>query len=157
MEINRNDKAFRAINDLVETCKDGMKGYETAAENVDNPQIKAELSRFSQQRAQFMNELESQAQRMGIRTHQENTLEGMATDAAGAVHRGWINIKSAVTGHDSKAVLNECENGDAAALKTYEQALNENLPPTIKNVIEKQHSEILQAKNKISELKQRIQ
>jgi uncharacterized protein (TIGR02284 family) len=157
MDINRKDKAFRAINDLVETCKDGMKGYETAAENVANPQIKAELSRFSQQRAQFAHELETQAHQVGITTHQENTLEGAALDVAGAVHRGWINLKSAITGNDSQAVLNECENGDAAALKTYEQALMvENLPPNIKNVIEKQHSEILEAKNKITALKQTV-
>jgi uncharacterized protein (TIGR02284 family) len=157
MDITRNDKASRAINDLVETCKDGMKGYETAAESVDNPQIKAELSRFSQQRAQFANELQTQAYQMGFSPQPNNTLEGAALDVAGAVHRGWINLKSAVTGHDSKAVLNECENGDAAALKTYEQALMvENLPGNIKNVIEKQHSEILEAKNKITALKKTV-
>lgn len=157
MDINRNDKASRAIIDLVETCKDGMKGYETAAENVDNPQLKSELSRLSQQRAQFVNELETQARQMGFSAQQENTLEGAAMDVAGAVHRGWINLKSAVTGHDSKAILNECENGDAAALKTYEQALKtQNLPPTIKNVIEKQHHEILEAKNRITSLKRTV-
>jgi uncharacterized protein (TIGR02284 family) len=157
MDINRNDKATRAINDLVETCKDGMKGYETAAESVENPQIKAELSRFSQQRAQFVNELETQARQIGITARHETTLEGAALDVAGAVHRGWINLKSALTGQDSKAVLNECENGDAAALKTYEEALTvENLPTNIKNVIAKQHSEILEAKNKITALKQTV-
>lgn len=157
MDVNRNDKASRAINDLVETCKDGMKGYETAAESVDNPQIKAELSRFSQQRAQFANELETQARQVGISSQDQSTIEGAALDVAGAVHRGWINLKSAVTGHDSKAVLNECENGDAAALKTYEEALTvENLPYNIKSVIEKQHSQILEAKNKITALKQTV-
>jgi len=157
MDINREDKAFRAINDLVETCKDGMKGYQTAAESVENPQIKSELSNFSQQRAQFASELETQARQIGLNTRQEGTIEGAALDVAGAVHRGWINLKSALSGNDSRAVLNECENGDAAALKTYEEALRvETLPPTIKNVIEKQHSQILEAKNKITALKQTV-
>lgn len=157
MDMNRDEKAFRAINDLVETCKDGMKGYQTAAESVENPQIKSELSHFSQQRAQFATELETQARQMGLSTTQEGTIEGAALDVAGAVHRGWINLKSALTGNDSKAVLNECENGDAAALKTYEEALRvDTLPPTIKNVIEKQHSQILEAKNKITALKQTV-
>ena len=157
MDINRDDKAFRAINDLVETCKDGMKGYQTAAESVENPQIKSELSQFSQQRAQFASELESQARQIGFDTRNEGTVEGAALDVAGAVHRGWINLKSALSGNDSKAVLNECENGDAAALKTYEEALRvDTLPPTIKNVIEKQHSQILEAKNKITALKQTV-
>ena len=76
-------------------------------------------------------------------------------DAAGAVHRGWINIKSAITGNSSEAILNECENGDAAALKTYEQALSvQALPADLISVIEKQHQEILEAKNRITSLKQ---
>ena len=41
MDINRDDKAFRAINDLVETCKDGMKGYQTAADVCTGEYAKA--------------------------------------------------------------------------------------------------------------------
>jgi uncharacterized protein (TIGR02284 family) len=157
MNTNYDDKTFRALNDLVETCKDGMKGYETAAENVTNPQIKAELSRLAQQRASFVNELESQARQYGINTRNENTVEGAVMDAAGAVHRGWINLKSAISGNSSSAILNECENGDAAALKTYEEALEvQNLPSDIRNVIERQHHDILEAKNRITTLKRDI-
>jgi uncharacterized protein (TIGR02284 family) len=78
-------------------------------------------------------------------------------DAAGAVHRGWINLKSAISGNSSSAILNECENGDAAALKTYEEALEvQNLPSDIRNVIERQHHDILEAKNRITTLKRDI-
>ena len=154
MDTNSNDKLFRAINDLVETAKGGMKGYETAAENVDDPQLKSELSTLSQQRAQFVSELESQAQRFGITTENDNTIEGLAMDAAGAVHRGWVNLKSMITGNSNDAILSECENGDAAALKAYETALSaEGLPLEIRDVLEKQHSEILEAKNRLTSLK----
>ncbi len=78
--MNQDEKLFRTINDLVETCKDGMKGYETAAESVNDPQLKSELSNFSQQRAQFASELESQAQRYGITTTNDNTIEGVVMD-----------------------------------------------------------------------------
>ncbi len=154
---NRDDKMFRTLNDLVETCKDGMKGYETAAESVSNPELKAELSTLSQQRAQFVSELESQALRYGFSTQNDNTLEGLALDAAGAVHRGWINLKSAITGNSNDAILSECENGDAAALKTYETALSADaLPTDIRSIVEKQHSEILEAKNRITSMKRTI-
>ncbi len=157
MNMNQDEKLFRAINDLVETCKDGMKGYETAAESVNDPQLKSELSNFSQQRAQFASELESQAQRFGITTTNDNTIEGVVLDAAGAVHRGWINLKSAITGNSNEAILNECENGDAAALKTYETALGvSGIPEDIRSIVEKQHSEILEAKNRITTMKRSI-
>lgn len=154
MNTNFDEKVFRTVNDLIETSKDGMKGYQTAAENVENPEIKSELSRLSQQRASFVNELESAARQYGITAKDDNTIEGLALDAAGAVHRGWINLKSAITGNSPDSILSECENGDAAALKTYEQALSvDTLPIDIKDVIEKQHAGILEAKNRITALK----
>ncbi|MDQ3290257.1 MAG: PA2169 family four-helix-bundle protein [Bacteroidota bacterium] len=157
MDVNQNDKLTRAINDLVETCKDGMKGYETAAENVNDPQLKAELSNLAQQRAQFVSELESQARQYGISSNNETTIESVAMEAAGAVHRGWINLKSAIAGNSNDAILSECENGDAAALKTYETALSaQGLPMELRNIVEKQHSEILEAKNRLTTMKRAI-
>jgi len=157
MNTNQNENLFRALNDLVETCKGGMKGYETAAESVNDPQLKAELSNLSQQRAQFVSELEDQAQRFGISTQNENTVEGVVLDAASAVHRGWINLKTAITGNSNEAILNECENGDAAALKAYETALSTSgLPEEIRSIVEKQHSEILEAKNRLTTMKRSI-
>jgi uncharacterized protein (TIGR02284 family) len=154
MDTNFDEKVFRTVNDLIETSKGGMKGYQTAAESVENPQIKSELSRLSQQRASFVNELETTARQYGITATNDNTIEGLAMDAAGAVHRGWINLKTAITGNSPSSILSECENGDAAALKTYETALSvDALPLDIKDLIEKQHAEILEAKNRVTALK----
>jgi uncharacterized protein (TIGR02284 family) len=155
MEMQKD--ALKAINDLVETCKDGEKGFKTAADNVDNPQLKAELTRFAQQRADFRSELESCAKQIGGSVENTNTVAGVAMDAAGAVHRGWINLKSAITGHNNKAILSECENGDAAALETYETVMkNSDIPVNVKTVIEKQHDEIEAAKAAISSLKNTV-
>ena len=155
MDKNFDEKTTRTLNDLIETCKGGMKGYETAAGRVENPQLKSEFSRLSQQRATFANELESTARQYGITAQNDNTIEGVAMDAASAMHRGWMNLKSAITGNSSEAILSECENGDAAALETYEEALAvQTLPLDLINVIEKQHQQILEAKNHITSLKQ---
>ncbi|PIQ20761.1 MAG: hypothetical protein COW65_13165 [Cytophagales bacterium CG18_big_fil_WC_8_21_14_2_50_42_9] len=157
MNTNFDEQTTRTVNDLIETCRGGMKGYETAAGKVENPELKSEFSRLSQQRAVFINELESTARQYGLTAQNEDTLEEVAMDAASAVHRGWMNLKSALTGNTSEAILSECENGDAAALKTYEQALAvQTLPPDLIDVIEKQHQQILEAKNHITSLKQTI-
>ncbi len=152
MNSSQEDTA-RAYNDLVEINKTATKGYQEAAEGVSSPQLKSELSRFSQQRAQFAAELTQHASQFGLNVTEGNTIEGVLTDAAAAVHRGWINIKSAVTGQDDAAILGECETGDATALKAYETALAANLPAQAKTVIEQQHSQILAAKNAITQLK----
>ncbi|MCC3153024.1 PA2169 family four-helix-bundle protein [Hymenobacter sp. BT770] len=144
----------RAYNDLVEINKTAAKGYQEAAEGVTNPQLKSELSRLSQQRAQFASELTQRASQYGLSTTTHGTVEGALTDAAAAVHRGWINIKSAITGHDDAAILGECETGDATALQAYETALEStDLPTEAKRVIEQQHSQVLQAKNWVTQQK----
>ncbi|KAA6431946.1 PA2169 family four-helix-bundle protein [Rufibacter glacialis] len=154
---NAQDKALNTLNDLVETARDGQKGYETAAGAVDNPSVKAELERFAQQRAIFVSELESKAQQLGGSTRNTTTLEGAALQAAGAVHRGWINLKAAVGANDSKAILGECETGDEAALKAYDAALHEQgLPVDLKTVVQRQYQEIQAAKQTITSLKERL-
>lgn len=144
----------RAYNNLVEINKTGAKGYQEAAEGVSSPQLKSELSRLSQQRAQFASELTQHASQYGLNITDSNTAEGLLTDAAAAVHHGWINLKSAITGQSDTAILGECETGDSVALKAYETALQStDLPPQAKTVIEQQHSQILTAKNWVTQQK----
>jgi len=155
--MEMQNEALKAINSLVETCKDGEKGYKTAAESIDNPQLKTELTRFAQQRADFRSELENCAKTLGGSAEEETSITGAVMEAAGAVHRGWINIKSTVTGHNNKAILSECENGDTAALKTYETVMNNSeIPMNVKRVLKKQHDEIEAAKAAVMSLKDTV-
>ena len=147
-----DENTARAFTDLVAINHTGAKGYQEAAEGVSNPQLKADLSQFSQQRAQFASQLSKHATQMGVSTD-SSTIEGSLTEAVAAVHRGWINLKSAITGHNDTAILGECETGDATALIAYETALKANLPAEVKAIVEQQHGQILSAKNKITELK----
>jgi uncharacterized protein (TIGR02284 family) len=152
-----NENTARAYNDLVEINKTGAKGYQEAAEGVSNPQLKSELSRLSQQRAQFASELTQHASQYGLNVTDGNTVEGLLTDAAAAVHHGWINIKSAITGQSDSAVLSECENGDSVALKAYETALQSaDLPTEAKSVLQQQHSKVLEAKNWVTQQKGQV-
>lgn len=147
------ENTARAYNDLVEINKTGAKGYQEAAEGVSSPQLKSELSRLSQQRAKFASDLTQNASQYGLNVTDGNTVEGLLTDAAAAVHHGWINLKSAITGQSDTAILGECETGDSVALKAYETALSADLPQQAKSVIEQQHSQILSAKNQITQWK----
>jgi uncharacterized protein (TIGR02284 family) len=72
---------------------------------------------------------------------------------AGALHRGWINIKSAVTGKDEKAVLNECERGEDSAKNTYKDALEDALPSYIADVIRNQYESIKMAHDRVKALR----
>lgn len=145
------DTTARALTDLLNLNRISAKGYQEAAEEVKSSELKSQLSQYSQQRAGFVSDLERYAQQYGINASDSNTVESLATDAAAAVHRGWINIKSAITGQDDSAVLEAAETGEATALKGYETALSaQDLPTDVQSVLQKQHGEVLQAKNWLS-------
>src|SRR5437868_105208 len=103
-----NDDIVSTLNGLIETCKDGQEGFKSAAEGVERSDLKSLFFEFSQQRAHFAGELQSMVQTLGENPENSGSL-------AGSLHRGWIDIKSAVTGKDEKAILNECERGEDSA------------------------------------------
>lgn len=147
--MDTNVSSSRAIADLLAINHTSVKGYEEAAEGVKSPELKSQLSTFSQQRAQFASEL----QRFGAQAN-DSTVEGVVTEAVAAVHRGWLNLRSAITGQSDTAILDECERGEATALNAYETALaNSDLPADAKGVLQRQHGEILNAKNWITQHK----
>ena len=140
-----NDKTVSTLNNLIETCKDGENGFRTAAEGIKNGELKTLFNTYSQQRAQFAAELQGEVRHLG--GDPENSGSVAAT-----LHRGWINIKSAVTGEDDGAIISECERGEDSAVKNYEDALKENLPTNIRAIIEQQLTQVKEAHNQVRAL-----
>ncbi len=125
------------LKSLIETCKDGQEGFRTAAEGIENdPRLKSFLSSCSEQRARFVGELENELRKLGDYSTESSSI-------AGTLHRGWINLKSALTTRDPHAVLSECERGEDSALKQYQEALNAGLPALLDAIVARQRQEIV--------------
>jgi uncharacterized protein (TIGR02284 family) len=141
-----NSDVVSTLNELIETCKDGQEGFKQAAEGVERSDLKSLFFEFSQQRAHFAGELQELVQKLGEKPETSGS-------TAGALHRGWINIKSAVTGKDEKAVLNECERGEDSAKNTYKDALENPLPNYIAEVVRNQYESIQMAHDRVKALR----
>ena len=141
-----NDDVISTLNGLIETCKDGQNGFKEAAEGVERSDLKSLFYEFSQQRSQFAGELQSLVQSLG--GDPENT-----GSVAAALHRGWINIKSAVTGKDEAAILNECERGEDSAKNAYKNALEEPLPANIMETVQTQYVSVQAAHDRVKALR----
>jgi uncharacterized protein (TIGR02284 family) len=144
MAIN-NDDVISTLNNLIETCKDGQNGFQTAAEGVKNSELKTLFSTYSQQRAQFAGELQGEVRRLGGDPEQTGSV-------AATLHRGWINIKSAVTGEDENAVISECERGEDSAVSNYKDALDADLPADVRSTLERQYTQVKEAHDRIRAL-----
>jgi len=135
------------IDNLIETLKDGQEGFKQAAEAVRDPKLKSLFSDYSQQRSRFAAALQSEARREG------ETEPETSSSATGAMHRGWINLKSALTGGDEHAILAECERGEDSAVEQYKKALEDGLTPSAQQVVSRQFAEIKAAHDRIKSLR----
>ena len=151
MTNDQNDRVVSALKNLIEICHTGHEGYSTSAENVKNPEYAALFRSFAQQRQTFENELKQLVRRFGDNPENENA-GGLLTDAAGALHRGWINLKAAVSGGSESAILDECERGDEAAVKAYQEAMEEPLPQDVAQVVRQQYQSVQEAYSRVKGL-----
>lgn len=114
---------------------------------MKDPQLKSLFEEYSRQRARFAVELRSQAQSPDERESE------MSGSAAGALHRGWINLKSAVTRGDDHAVLAECERGEDSAVEEFSKALNNGLSAPVQEIVSRQYAGIKQAHDRVKHLR----
>jgi uncharacterized protein (TIGR02284 family) len=135
------------LNDLIETLKDGQEGFKQAAESVSNPKLKSLFRDYAEQRSRFATALQSEARRHG------ETDPETDSSASGALHRGWINLKSALTGGDEHAILAECERGEDSAVEEYKKALGDGLSPSAQELVSRQFTEIKAAHDRIRSLR----
>jgi uncharacterized protein (TIGR02284 family) len=135
------------INTLIETLKDGQEGFKQAAEGVKDPQLKSLFNEYSQQRSRFATDLQNQAHSLGEPEPETSS------SAAGALHRSWINLKSAVTRGDDHAILAECERGEDSAVEEYKKAIDDNLSAQLREIVSRQYAEIKKAHDRIRNLR----
>jgi len=145
--MKEQKEIISVIGDLIQTLKDGQEGFKEAAEGVKDPQLKSLFNEYSRQRSRFASELQHQAQRSG--EAERNT----SSSAAGALHRRWIDLKSAVTRGDDHAILAECERGEDSAVEEYKKAIDNGLSAPVRDIVSQQYAEIKKAHDHIKVLR----
>jgi uncharacterized protein (TIGR02284 family) len=133
------------LNELIETCKDSQEGFHSAAEKLKDPGIHSLFLRFYLQRSEFAGELQAEITHMGG----DPVTSG---STVGAIHRGWVGLKTAIATDTDYAILEEAERGEEAAARRYVEALRQGLPSDLEAIVSTQFREIQQAHHAIRKL-----
>jgi uncharacterized protein (TIGR02284 family) len=64
-----------------------------------------------------------------------------------------INLKEALSRNEDKAIIDECEAGEDAAVKSYREALSHSLPGNVTTIVQRQYAGVLEVHGVLSNLK----
>ena len=139
----------RVTKDLMQTLEDGKDGFTRAADKLaesDRPDLSTKMRAYADQRAAFSTELETLAATYGDDIDESGSV-------AGAIHRGWMSVKDAISGSDPDGVLDAAEQGEDHAVSEYEDALGKDISPELREVVQRQFTGVKQAHDEVRALR----
>ncbi len=126
-----NDDVVDVLNDLLENSRDGEYGFRTCAEQVETANAKQLFSSRADGCRQAGDELIPLIRKYGGEPADGGTV-------AGALHRGWVQVKGTVGADSELSILESCERGEDSAIARYRKALKQSLPADVRAVVQKQ-------------------
>jgi uncharacterized protein (TIGR02284 family) len=143
--MDQND-AIGVVEDLIENCKDGQKGYQDAASHVKRTDLKTFFNEQSLERSRFAGELEAELIRLG---KPDKKVSG---SVSATLHRAWIDTKVGM-GAGDKAILESVEAGEDNAKEAYQKAVTGDLPENIAQIVRRQAASVQAAHDKVKSLR----
>lgn len=142
-----DDDVVDVLNDLLENAHDGEYGFRTCAEQVET----AAAKQLFAARAEDCKAAAAELTRLIVEYRGQPAAGGTV---AGAMHRGWVQVKGAVGADSELSILESCERGEDTAIARYRKALKQALPEDVRAVVQRQadgaqrnHDEIRDLRN----------
>ena len=133
------EEVAKKLNNLLEKNYDAEKGYQDAAERIENPTMKDFLKEQARKRYDFGHEIKTE-----IKNYGEQPDKGGS--AKGTVHRAWMDLKAAVASSSEEQVMEEVQRGEQSAINEYNEVISEtSLPTSVQQILTKQRDQIVEA------------
>ena len=140
--------AVDVIRELVNTNRDGEKGYLDAAEHAKSADLKTYFRKQGSERARFATQLDAELRKLGQDTKKEDG------HVAGTLHRAWIDVKQTLGGGDH-SLLESVEQGEDKAKESYQKAMQSALPEHVLAIVREQAQAIFVAHDQVKALRDR--
>lgn len=136
-DSEKNSELEKTLKNVINVLQDGQKGFADLGEKLKDETLKRYFLAESLKRANFRAELENELHRHGVKDiHEEGTV-------AGTLHRSWGDLKAKVLQTSDHDILATAEQGEDKAKKTYHDALEQELPLPVRQLLTEQQSHIL--------------
>lgn len=109
-------KTTSSLNDLIEVLNDGVKFYEDASSNVENPGYKQLFTRMASTKRSIATDLKAQ-----VALHGETPADGGTI--AGSIREGYTKLAAAMSKHPDEKYVNNLEETEDRILHAFQDAL----------------------------------
>jgi uncharacterized protein (TIGR02284 family) len=141
-----SSEVVATLQDLIRINIDAAKGFDEAADNIEIQSVAETFRQLAIERNANSNEL--------TRFIELNHAEAVDSGSIlGAIHRTWIDFRSALSGGDAYVILSEAEKGEDSIKKSYEDALAETTGSAIHSVLSQQFIGIKRGHDRVRDLR----
>jgi uncharacterized protein (TIGR02284 family) len=142
------DDSIAVLNDLIATSEDGVNDFRACANAVKNSEAKAFFNDRVRLIQRGLTELENEVRRLGGHPHET---------ASGTTRRTSMDLESTLAGtKDDGAALSECARAEEAAVKKYQDALEQDLSPEVRDIVERQLGGVLENRDRVRSLRDSV-
>ena len=138
-----------SLQDLIQINVDSQKGFTEAAEEVEDVTLESLFRELARQRADQAAELQGLVAGSGAEPQKSGS-------AAAAVHRAWMDLRTALGGGAS-AILSEAERGEDQIMEEYEEALGSELTGPVRDVLNRHYAAVRTGHDRVRDLRDEYQ
>jgi uncharacterized protein (TIGR02284 family) len=148
MDNDGRQGEISTLNTLINTLVDSVNGFEDAAANIEGSSNLQQMFReFASERSRVVEELRGEVRRLGGNPEDDGSFLGKA-------HQRFVDLKSAITGRDEKAIINEVERGEDYLKDKFESALSGgSLSGDSRAAVERAYQSVRSGHDRVSALK----
>ncbi len=147
--IGKSDD-LATLKTLTSTMNDSINGFRHSAEHVESQEFRQMFTQFATQREEAAAELKAAVRQQGGNPDEDGS-------TLGSLHQTWVDLKSAITGRDDKAIINEVERGEDYLKEKFEGALRHtDLPAEARTAVQQAWTSVRAGHDEMSQLKHAI-
>lgn len=147
MTDHAHSEEISTLNTLIATTIDSITGYEDAASNSEAGRFQQLFRDRASERQRVVEDLRAEVRRLGGNPEDDGSFMGKT-------HQRFLDLKSAITGSDEKAIVNEVERGEDYLKEKFETALNGGtLSGDCRAAVEQAYQSVRQGHDQMSQLK----
>jgi len=140
-----SEQTLARLLELIRINADAKIGLEEAVDELDSPDLKSIFIDLAGKR-------EANARELLRYVHLNQGSANLTGSYLGALHRCWMKLRTVCSKNDRHAILKEAEFGEEHIVKAYEAALKETAGSPINDVLQRQYSKVLEARDYIHDL-----